>query len=139
MLRFSVAVACALALVGCASTNYLSGEYGMENPDLTVTLNDGSAWWLWAHKTKQKILVSPDAAGLLGRSFVSGATWGAAGNVPPAVFDQVAEKYLAENKPGCRAIKGVPIQSKMVEYDYECAPAIVPIPPPPALAARKRR
>lgn len=132
------ALGAAMMLCGCGTTaNYLTSEYGSAPRDGEVRLEDGSGWWIWVHKTKQKLIVSVDAAGAAQIGLASGLTFGGvSGAVPQPVFEKVAAQYLAEHKPGCRTTKGYPVDRVYFEFDYEC-PLPVAVAPPPV--ARKRR
>lgn len=130
------ALGAAFMLAACGTTaTYLTNEYGSAPRDGEVRLEDGSGWWIWVHKTKQKLIVSVDAAGAAQIGLASGLTFGGVnGAVPQPVFEKVAAQYLAEHKSGCRATKGYPIDRVYFEFDYEC--------PPPAPATQptiKRR
>lgn len=119
-----VAVAACIALTGCATVNYLSNEYGTAPKDGTVTLEDGSGWWIWVHKTKAKLIVSVDLNQATGIGLASGLTFGAINNAPPPpVFEKVAARWFAEHRPECHTTKGYPIDRVYYEFDYECAPS----------------
>lgn len=122
---YVVAVASALLLSGCATANYLTSEYGTGRYDGTVTMPDGSGWWIWEHKSRQRLVISVDPAQAAGMGMVAGLTFGgAAGAIPPPIFERVAERWFSERgKPQCRTTRGHPIDRYYYEFDYECPPA----------------
>ena len=133
-MRAIVGVALGLAgivLAGCASVSYLTKEYGRESPTATIMLPDGRGFWIFAHKTKARLLVSVDLPTASGMGFVSGLTYGAISNAPvPREFAGVAQQWLDESRPGCKAVNGQRIETVYVEYDIECGT--------PNLSARPR-
>jgi hypothetical protein len=124
MLRRAVPLLiCALVLGSCATMGYLHSEYGDAPPDATITLPSGSGFWVFANKSKPKLLVSVDPQRAAGMGLTIGLTYGAASSAPPYVeFDVVAKQWLAENRPGCRAVNGHPLERVYYEYDIVCKP-----------------
>lgn len=122
-------VAAAMMLSACGTVNYLHKEYGSADPDMIIEKPDGG-FWVFAHKTKPKLIVSVNPQRAAGMGMLQGLTYGAtAGGPVYAEFDAAAKQFMDERRPGCRAVNGQEIDKVYREYDVECPPP--PAPPPP--------
>jgi hypothetical protein len=120
-MRSTIAFLVAMLCASCATMNYLHQEYGSAPPDATIILPSGSGFWVFAHKTKPKLIVAVDPQHAAGIGISSGLTGGAASGAPPyAEFDAAAKQWLDGNRPGCRAVNGHPIERVYYEYEFEC-------------------
>lgn len=109
-----------------AAMKVVAQDFGEGDADATMSTDvDGQErpFKIWLSKTKPKIMVQNGLnSEIAGAAFTRGLTGGIANSGLPAVgpYQQVAQEYLAANRPGCALNGFYPVTRVGYVWDFVC-------------------
>jgi hypothetical protein len=118
MLRSLIVGALALGLSGCGAGMARLGTYGTDLADAKTRVG-GREFALQVHPTEQTILIQRGFGGLMGQSFVEGATFGAVNMKEPMPIWRSAAEWLLR-PPGCTIETLYELERTSYEAEYDC-------------------
>ena len=121
-MRF-LALCAALAIGGCASTNYVSENYGSVDPvTFSPTGNPDDSYLIGDKPGENRMLILDRTGSGAASAFVSGATLGAVDtSAPDGRYRSVADAWLSSTARPCTAASVDRITRSAREVRYTCA------------------
>ena len=121
-MRF-LALCAALAIGGCAGTNYVRNNYeGARSVTYSPTGNPDDSYAIADKPGENRMMILSRTSGSFGSAMLAGATYGVVDlSAPGVVYRQIADTWMKSEGRSCQSVSAEKILRSAYEVRYTCA------------------